>query len=215
MGKIEWSPTIGDPTVMGWLTVLAYFLTAWLCLQAFNTERRGPKRPFRQTVPALLRVLRNRWPHPPAPARRAALWLFLATAFFFLGINKQLDLQSLLTEVGRALAHQQGWYDQRRIAQAIFIGLGLVAGVASLVTLAWLVRGELSDFRLPLAGLMFTVVFVITRAASFHHVDALLGFAPLGLRMNWVLELTGIGIVAAGATRRLRRGKEPMEVRTE
>jgi hypothetical protein len=206
MGRIEWSPTIGDPTVMGWLTVLAYFVTAWLCLRAFNAEKRGPKRPYRRTVPALLRVLRKSWPHPPAPARRAALWLFLAIVFFFLGINKQLDLQSLVTQVGKTLAHEQGWYDQRRIAQAILISLVLIAGVASLATLGWLVRGQLSDFRLPLAGLTFVVVFVVIRATSFHKVDVLLGFDPFGVRVNWVLELTGIGVVATGAMRRLRRG---------
>jgi len=209
MGEIEWSPTIGDPTVMGWLTVLTYFVTAWLCLRAFNTEKRGPKRPYRQTIPALLRVLRKSWPRPPAPAARAALWLFLAIAFFFLGINKQLDLQSLMTQIGKTLAHEQGWYDQRRIAQAILIGFVLAAGVASLATLGWLVRGQLSDFRLPLAGLTYVVVFVIVRAASFHNFDALLGFDPLGVRMNWVMELTGIGIVAVGAIRRLRKSGAP------
>lgn len=207
MGKIEWSPTIGDPTVMGWFTVLAYFLTAWLCLLAFNTEKRGPKRPYRQTVPALFRVLRKGWPHPPDRARRAVLWLFLAIVFFFLGINKQIDLQSLVTQVGKTLALEQGWYDQRRIAQAILIGLVLVAGVASLLMLGWLVRGELSDFRLPLAGLTFVVVFVVIRAASFHNFDELLDFKLCGARMNWIMELTGIGIVTAGAVRRLRRGR--------
>ncbi|HET6416226.1 MAG TPA: hypothetical protein VFG22_08000 [Polyangiales bacterium] len=209
MGEIDWSPTIGDPTLMGWLTVLAYFVTAWLCLRAFNTEKRGPKRPYRQTIPALLRVLRKSWPEPPILARRAALWLFLAIVFVCLGINKQLDLQSLLTQVGRTLAHQQGWYDQRRLAQAILVGVVLIAGVAALATLGLLVRGQLSDFRLPLAGLTFIVVFVVIRATSFYHVDRLIGFELRGVRMNWVLELTGIGIVAVGAIRRQRRGLEP------
>jgi len=136
MRNIEWSPTIGDPTLMGWLTVLAYFLTAWLCLRAFNTERSGPERPYRQTIPALLRVLRKSWPDPPLLARRAALWLFLAIVFFCLGINKQLDLQSLVTQVGRTVAHTQGWYDQRRMVQAILVGLVLIAGVVTLATLA-------------------------------------------------------------------------------
>ena len=209
MGEIDWSPTIGDPTLMGWLTVFAYFVTAWLCLRAFNTEKRGPKRPYRQTIPALLRVLRKSWPDPPILARRAALWLFLAMVFVCLAINKQLDLQSLLTQVGRTLAHQQGWYDQRRLAQAILVGVVLIAGVAGLATLGWLVRGQLSDFRLPLAGLTFIVVFVVIRATSFYHVDRLIGFELRGVRMNWVLELTGIGIVAVGAIRRQRRGLEP------
>ena len=29
-----------------------------------------------------------------------------------LGINKQLDLQSLFTEVMRDMAHAQGWYNE-------------------------------------------------------------------------------------------------------
>ena len=203
--NIDWSPTIGDPTLMGWLTVVAYFLTAWLCLRAFGAEKRGPRRRLRDAVPALFRVMRKSWPHPPAPARRAAIWLFLAVVFVILGVNKQLDVQSLLTQIGRAAAHQQGWYDQRRVAQAMLIVFVLFGGAVTLAMLAWLVRGELEDFRWPLAGLTFVVTFVVIRAASFHRVDELLGFDPFGVRMNWVLELTGIGVVAAGAIRRLRR----------
>jgi hypothetical protein len=36
--------------------------------------------------------------------------------FVCLGINKHLDLQSLLTLVGRIFAHQQGWCDQHCLA---------------------------------------------------------------------------------------------------
>jgi hypothetical protein len=47
--------------------------------------------------------------------------------FVGLGINKQLDLQTALTEFGRVLADNQGWYDKRQVVQVWFIwrGLGL------------------------------------------------------------------------------------------
>ena len=38
------------------------------------------------------------------------------------------------------------------------------------------------------------VSFVLIRAASFHHVDLLLRAGPV--RLNWVLELGGIGLIA-------------------
>ena len=41
--------------------------------------------------------------------------------------------------------------------------------------------------------------FVVIRAASFHHVDALLASRLGGLKWNWILELGGILIVAVGA----------------
>jgi hypothetical protein len=204
MGSVGWSPAIGDPTVIGWVTVFAYFGTAWLCLRAFNAEKHGPRRSYRQTVPAVLRVLRKSWPHSPAPARRAALWLLLAVLLVFLGVNKQLDLQSLATKLGSALARQHGWYEHRRAAQAGFIGLLLVVSVVSLLKLRWLVRGQSSDFRLPLLGLTCIGLFVLVRASVFYKVDVLLGFKRADVPMIWILELTGLGLVAASAIQRLR-----------
>src|SRR4051812_24787616 len=49
------------------------------------------------------------------------------------------------------------------------------------------------QFKLEQA-LGFLVTFVLVRAASFHHIDALLGYGRV--RLNWVLELSGIILVA-------------------
>lgn len=204
MREIQWSPGIGDPSVMGWITVVAYLVVAWLCVRAFMVEKRGPPRPFFATVGALLRVIRKHWPRPPLPARRAALWLVLAAIFLALGINKQLDLQTLVTEIGRSLAYSGGWYEERRFVQAIFVGAVAIVGVIGLLVFAWLTRGQLRDFRVVLGGLAFLLSFVVIRAASFHSVDQLIRFAPLGIRMNWLLELGGIALVGYGVVRRLR-----------
>ena len=55
-----------------------------------------------------------------------------------------------------------------------------------------------------LLGLGFVCVFVVVRAASFHHVDSLLGTWVFGVKMNWVLELPGPILVALVARRRRR-----------
>ncbi|MBC8069725.1 MAG: hypothetical protein IAG13_15415 [Deltaproteobacteria bacterium] len=204
MHEIDWSPTIGDPSVMGWVTVVAYFVTAWLCVRAFKAEKRGPARPLLPSIAALLRVMRKHWPSPPAPARRAALWLVLAGIMIALGLNKQLDLQTLVTELGRQAAYVGGWYEERRVVQAIFVAAIALGGALGLLVLWWLTRGQLRDFRLTLAGLALLVCFVVIRAASFHAVDQLIDVRALGIRMNWVLELGGIALMATGVIRRLR-----------
>lgn len=208
--EIQWSVGIGDPTVMGWLTVVAYFAAAWLCLRAFMVEKAGPPRPYRQAIGALWRVVRKHWPAPPAPARRAGLWLLLAFLLAALGVNKQLDLQSLLTEIGRVTAIESGWYENRRAVQVGFIGATLVTAAAAVAALWWLVRGHLRDFRLALGGMVLLLGFVIVRATSFHDMDALIRSDVGGLELNWVLELGGIVIVAVAAGRRLRRGGAPL-----
>ncbi len=102
----NWSPKIGDPTVMGWVTVAAYFLAAWLSYRAYRAAHEDVE------------------PHPGV--RR--LWALLTGALVLLGINKQLDLQTAFTETGRWLAHSQGWYDDRRPVQAVFIALFCLLG---------------------------------------------------------------------------------------
>src|SRR6476659_1098397 len=52
---------------------------------------------------------------PRSNERRA--WLAISVLFLFLGVNKQLDLQTALTEAGRYLAHYKGWYEQRQVVQ--------------------------------------------------------------------------------------------------
>ncbi len=203
----DWRPTIGDPSVMGWLTVALYVVASWLCLSAFRAEKRGPPRPLLETVSALLRVVRKHFPHPPTPAKRALIWLGLAVALAFLAINKQLDLQTLLTEVGRFLAHRDGWYGQRRELQALFIIAVAGISVTTLLFLFWVTRGQLRDLRLPLYGFCFIVAFVLVRASSFHKFDRLIGWSFIGVRMNWVLELSGIVLVIGGALRRLRQAR--------
>jgi hypothetical protein len=189
---------------MGWVTVVAYFITGWLCLRALRAEKHGPPRPLFATLAALLRVLRKHWPRPPLPARRAALWLLLALLMFALGINKQLDLQSLVTELGKAAAHAGGWYEQRRGVQVAFIAIVGLSGMLALAVLWWLTRGQLRDFRITLVGLATILCYVVIRAASFHHVDILIRSEVLGVRMNWIFELGGIAIMAGGVVLRLR-----------
>lgn len=166
----QWRPGIGDPTFMGWFTVFSYFLCAAVTLSIYYLNRTHDK-------------------------RVARFWLVAGVAMVLLGINKQLDLQTLMTEVGRQIFRARGWMEMRRTVQFWFI-IGF--GCLSLALFGWFTiryRAWFSRFRLAFIGLTFLLAFVFIRAASFHHFDAFRDMSIAGVRMNWVMELTGIYLV--------------------
>jgi hypothetical protein len=181
----RWEPGIGDPTVFGWITTVAYFVAAALCFLAYRAYARQAGTP---------EVRRAGW-----------LWLILAGALAFLGVNKQLDLQTLFTEVGRIVAFKQGWYQQRHRVQVAFVGVLGVVGLVGVAGMLHLARGQFRQLRLALVGAVFLVAFVGIRATSFHLVDQVLSHQVSVVRMNHLLELGGIALVAIGAARN-RRG---------
>jgi hypothetical protein len=178
-----WAPGIGDPTFVGWFTVVAYFAAVVGCWQVLRT---------------LSRTKNN-----ASTERR--FWVALALALLFLGFNKQLDLQTAFTEIMRTLARRQGWYEHRRVYQLAFIAamtLALPIGIWSCFRVA---RGMPASVKTAGAGLIAIAGFVLVRAASFHHIDRLLGETVLLLNVNWLLELGGITVVLVGARWRLRQ----------
>ncbi|MBB3693409.1 isopropylmalate isomerase [Sphingomonas sp. BK580] len=169
----RWHPQIGDPTAIGWITVLAYPVAALLCAAAQRRDGAGPRPRF--------------------------FWLWLAVLLVLLGINKQLDLQSLFTQVLRDRAKAHGWYERRREFQALFIFVIAGIGAALLAALPYVMRHQPRARNIALAGLVFLYGFILVRASSFHHVDWALSQTILCVRLNWILELGGILIAAAGA----------------
>jgi len=124
-----------------------------------------------------------------------------------LGINKQLDLQTLFTEVGRQIARAQGWMDQRRIVQFWFIvafGAMMTGGFFLFVIIK---RDLFRRYILAFTGVFFLITFIVIRAASFHHFDAMLRFRIYGARMNWLLELTGIYMIFLAGLREVITSK--------
>lgn len=181
---LRWRPEIGDPTVMGWLTVVAYFIAAALAVAAMRASLRA------------------------APRDRAecAFWIGAVAAFLFLGVNKQLDLQSLLTAVGRCVAQAGGWYAERRAVQAEFILAILIACVALFAGFGWALRRSIRRNWIALLGAGLVACFVLVRAVGFHHFDAALGMRFAGWRLNWILELGGIAVFSLGALARMAAG---------
>jgi len=191
----RWRLGIGDPTLIGWVTVVAYLVAAlgtfWAAWREPRTDNKHPNRP-------------------------ATFWLVLCALLVALGINKQLDLQTLVTEIGRDSIRAWGMYQQRREIQVGFILVVALICVAAVAGFFWFARRALRYRWLALLGTVFIFGFVLVRAASFHRVDAFLAARIGGMRWNWVLELGGISAVAVAAFRIARiRPPRPRSRRTE
>ena len=213
----RWSPGLGDATLRGWLTVGAYALAAGLAVRAALATARLEEGPgeerrrgrvgegFGGERPRERRGGRpeewSREPSLPAPQRRRLVIFWWATAaiLILLGLNKQLDLQSWLTQEVRDVARAQGWYAARRRYQLEFVLALAVVGAFSTLTMAVLLRRVLHRIGVALLGLGVLVTFVVVRAASFHHVDALLHTGPWAL--NWWAEFGGTALIAVNAWR--------------
>lgn len=171
----DWQSSIAHADMADWVTVAAYLLAASLSALAAGHAR-----------------LRRE-------ARDGMFWRITAVLLILLGINELLDLQALLTSVGREYAKANGWYGEHRRVQYVFVmALGVAAAVAGIAML-WLTRRAHGAVRLALAGLVFIGLFVLLRAASFHHLDDILGGGAPTFNWGSLQELAGVLIVAAAA----------------
>lgn len=179
-----WTPGIGDSHVFGWAIVGIYLAAAVACA---IVGRRGG------------------FPNQ-TQGRELLFWWLCAALLALLAVNKQLDLQSLLTAVARCVALDQGWYEDRRDVQRKFVLAVLAGGLLLVIVSGLWLRKTFARTGLAILGLGLVSTFVVIRAASFHHVDSLINETLLGLRMNWLLELPGpiLILVAAVRTGRFR-----------
>lgn len=164
-----WKPGIGDPSFMGWFTVFSYYLVASLCLLKMISR-------------ALL------------PGKKAWLfWAFMCLTMIVLGIIKQYNLLSAVTEMWRLIARHGGWMEQRWIFQ---VGAMILFFVISVIFSTFLYRRSLQFFsvqeKIAAFGLVYLVLFVGLRAISLHQFGTVLGWEIWGVRINWIAELFGI-----------------------
>jgi hypothetical protein len=174
---LRWHLGVGDPTWLGWLTVVGYGVAAAVCMLAGR------------------RVV----------GRERLWWWVVAGLMVGLGVNKQLDVQGLVTEVGRVMARRQGWYRERREVQqwAVFGMLGAAVLFGGLVVCGF--WGFWRRNLLLLAGGVVLFGYLAVRAISIHHMDVVLRTRMVGVKTSVVLELTGITLISLAALSAQRR----------
>jgi hypothetical protein len=136
-------------------------------------------------------------------ARRTsvAFWIVLTLVMATMGLSRMVDLGPLLTEHGRDIARDYGWYEDRRSLQRTAVEVVIIAGaVAACIAAAWLAFAAAPEHPLGALAVVYLATFVLVRAISLHQVDQLLYNHPVeGIRINALLELAGIAGVCLAA----------------
>lgn len=173
----RWGVGFHDPSWIGWLSVAGYGAAAVLAGHAARAAGR-----------AAIGFDRN-------------FWLAVCFAMTFLALNKQLDLQVLITDLGREWAVRNGLYQQRRVFQTAFMAAVSLGALVGGLLLWFATRGRSASLRLAFAGLALCSSYIVVRAASFHHTDVLLRSTIGGGRWNWAIEWAGFTLTALAAWR--------------
>ena len=132
------------------------------------------------------------------------LWLLATGLLCVLAANTVLQAEVWLTHTLRALAQAAGWYEARRPWQYLAtVGLVLLVFAGTRRLGAGLANHESYSVLLSL-GMALLLLLMSLRAVSAHATDALLGLRWMGLSLNRLCELTGLGLVLLGSWRSLQ-----------
>jgi len=175
----HWADKWGDRTVVGWGITVGYALVGWLCLYCtgmFDSRR----------AVSISQVF-------------AWFWRLMAVVLFLLAINKQLDVQLLLADIGRALTKYQGWYGQRKPAQIRVLALGACLCLGCLLEIGHRLRRAPRSTLIALLGVLILGVNVVIHLVSLHSIEHVLAFSVAGVSVGDGIEVLAILWIAASA----------------
>lgn len=176
-----WRLRLGDPTAAGYLTTAAFLAASLL---SFRTAAAAPALP------------RDR------QKRLRLFFLTLGAALLLLGLNKQLDLHILITQLGREIANRHGWFSARRTVQ-LYFAAGIAAAAIALASLVIAAMRPLWRRTWPaILGMTLIIASGTIRLASIYHVSEKLGLRPAPPWLHLLLDLAGSASVALAALRK-------------
>jgi len=178
-GIDDWMGIWGDPLLSGTIFMMSYGVTALLIFRAARDAE-----------------MRERW-----------YWNFCGFLFLFQLLNTNLDLHALVWATGRCLAHAQGWYENRREFQVLFlIGLALLVALILLIVLIVFFRNIFRNILLTL-GVVTALGFTIVKGINYHGFEQFYGSEVGPFRVADFIEYSGIALAFLAALVRLRQIK--------
>lgn len=186
----QWRLGIGDPTVLGWVTTVAYFIATGFCgVYALRVGKHVPR--------------------PSGFEGHRVFWWCLTVFMLLMSINKQLDLQVLVLQIARQMSLEQGWSAERTTVRKWMVIGSALAGLILIVWLGWTFRRVWRRYALALLGVVLLGFFVLIRASGGR--ITILGHHPGYFPMFRMIEIGGIVCIGAAALIELRRLRQKAE----
>lgn len=166
----RWRLGIGDPTIEGWLICTLYFIGFILS--------------FKKSINVKVNSTVSH-----------KTWTFISLTLLFLSLNKQLDLQTLISDTGRAIAINLELMEQRHIFKRVFILVVALCGIIFLIKYKENVVSFNKNYHLAFVGMTTLITFVFLRAISFHIFSDTFNNMLENIYFFKALELTSILIL--------------------
>lgn len=118
----------------------------------------------------------------------SVLWLILTVFIVILGVNKQFDIQTDITNYLREIARLEGWYDYRAAFQKILLLMALI-GFFTLFTARLLFKNYWIKYKFLFIGFGLLIFYIAARLISLHIVDSAFRYKILGvIKLHQLLE---------------------------
>ncbi|MGH7979411.1 MAG: hypothetical protein ACREE6_08545 [Limisphaerales bacterium] len=171
----------GQLTALGWTMLALYVISALLAFRAASKCRSA------------------------GSVAMGRVWICLGVALGILGLNKQLDLQTLLIKMGRNLAIREHLFPHRMQLYAGFFLAFMLAMIGVIVATTFRFSAQMKMFarQYPFAacGCALICAYIVLRAAFIDNVNLMLNLAIKEIPFVWLLEAGGILLIAAQALR--------------
>jgi hypothetical protein len=176
-------------TALGWTTFALYMIAALLSFRAAASVRSQSSAVRSQQSFETGRV-----------------WVWLGVILAALGLNKQLDLQTLLIGLGRQIAGAEDLSASHAGLHVLFFLAFALALAALFIAVRLRFSAAVGRFarRLPLTavGCVLVCAYIVIRAASITRVDLMLGFDLERIPFLWLLEAGGLLLIIVQALRK-------------
>jgi hypothetical protein len=166
-----WIRYAGDFTFTGWFITAIYFIVFLLCILYLSKLNKNPAKHEKPYV---------------------HFRIFLTGCIFLLGLNKQIDIQLLITDIGRTYSQAHGWYETRKYFQVEFLAVFSTIGLGLFFILCKALKNIWRSVFLPVTGLFILFSFVIIKASSLHILEHYFDKRIGGFNLFDISELTGL-----------------------
>ncbi len=131
--------------------------------------------------------------------RDKVFWYSVCGIILFLSINKQLDIQMLITDIARTAAKEYQVYAVRKPFQIRIISFFTSMGISLFILLMILLRSCHRSVFLAIGGVFCLFSFLCLRLVSHHKVEAIFSRSVGVFTLFECLELLGILMVCCAA----------------